>query len=164
MTIDFLIPSFDGSPRPGKIFHLERDFGAVVSLGLDLAFQDRMIHTLDGTNVRGDRLTRDVWVCGPGALVVLKALACRGREKPKDAFDLFYVLRNFGDGPADVARRLRPWLDHEAVIRARAILASDFADETRTGPRRVARFLGMDDDAALRAEVVAFVGDFLDAL
>jgi hypothetical protein len=164
VTVDFLIPPVDGSGRSGQVFHLEGDFGAIISPGLDLAFKDRMIQRLDGTNLRGDLLTRNVWVCGPGALVVLKALACWGREKPKDAFDLFYVLRNYGTGPAEVAERLRPYMEHTAVGRAREILASDFADERRTGPRRVARFLGMDDDDALKAEVVAFVSAFLDAL
>lgn len=164
VTVDFLIPPVEGAGRSGQIFHLEGDFGAIISPGLDLAFKDRMIQRLDGSNLRGDLLTRDVWVCGPGALVVLKALACRGREKPKDAFDLFYVLRNYGSGPAEVAERLRPFAEHTAVGRAREILASDFADERRTGPRRVARFLGMDDDDALHAEVVAFVSAFLEAL
>ena len=32
-------------------------------------------------------------MCGPGAFVVLKALAFRDRGEPKDAYDLVYVLR-----------------------------------------------------------------------
>jgi hypothetical protein len=159
VTVDFLIPPA-GEARSRGIFNLERDFGAVIAQGLDLAFQDRMVHRLDGLDARGDHVVRDVWVCGPGALVVLKALACRGREKPKDAFDLFYVLRNYGAGPADVAARLRPWSADPAVARACEILAADFADVTRAGPRRVARFLGSDDDD-LKAEVAAFVAEFL---
>jgi hypothetical protein len=163
VTVDFLIPQVGPDVRKG-IFHLEGDFGALISPGLDLAFHDRVIHRLEGSNSWGDRIERDVWVCGPGALVVLKALACRGREKPKDAFDLYYVLRNFGNGPSDVAGRLRPLVDDRAVREARQILASDFADESRSGPRRVARFLGMEGDADLLSQVVALVGDFLDAL
>lgn len=160
VTVDFLIPPVENAKSRG-IFNLERDFGAVIAQGLDLAFRDRMIYRVDGLNARGDRVTRDVWVCGPGALVVLKALACRGREKPKDAFDLFYVLRNFGAGPADVAARLRPWTTDPAVVRACEILAADFGDVTREGPRRVARFLGTDDDDGLKAQVVAFTAEFL---
>ena len=71
VTVDFLIPPVEGA-RPGRIFHLEGDFGAVISPGLDLAFKDRMIQPLAGLNARGDYLSRSVWVCGPGALVVLK--------------------------------------------------------------------------------------------
>lgn len=163
VTVDFLIPPV-GDGRTGRIFNLETDFGAVIAPGLDLAFQDRMIHTLDGLNAWGDRVTRDVGVCGPGALVVLKALACRGREKPKDAFDLYYVLRNYGDGPADVAARLQGLSDHPSVVRAREILAVDFGDVTRAGPRRVARFLGDTGDEMLLAQVVALVADFLAVL
>jgi hypothetical protein len=162
VTVDFLIPPVEG--RKGRILQLESDFGAVISPGLELAFSDRMLERLDGVTIRGDHVIRDIWVCGPGALVVLKALACRGRDKPKDAFDLYYVLRNFGNGPADVARRLRPWKDHPTARRAVDILASDFADVTRTGPRRVARFLGMDEDADVQAQVVAFVAEFLESL
>jgi hypothetical protein len=163
VTVDFLIPPA-GEGRARGIFNLEVDFGAVIAPGLELAFHDRVIHTLNGVNAWGDHVVRDVWVCGPGALVVLKALACHGREKPKDAFDLYYVLRNYGAGPGDVAARLRPWADHPGVSRAREILATDFADLTRAGPRRVARFLGMEHDELLQAQVVALVADFLEAL
>lgn len=163
VAVDFLIPQ-TGDLRAGGIFNLEGDFGAVIAPGLDLAFYDRIIHTLDGWNAWGDRVTRDVGVCGPGALVVLKALACRGREKPKDAYDLYYVLRNYGGGPADVAARLRGCVDHPCVARAREILAADFADVTHVGPRRVARFLGAGEDEMLRAQAVALVADFLEAL
>jgi hypothetical protein len=163
VTVDFLIPPVGGDGRM-RVFHLEGDFGALISPGLDMAFRDRMIHRLEGVDAYGDRLARDVWVCGPGALVVLKALACRGRNKPKDAFDLYYVLRNYENGPGDVAERLRPWTEVDAVRRAVDILGSDFADISRIGPRRAARFLGMDDDPELQAQVVALVADFLDAL
>ena len=40
----------------------------------------------------------------------------------------------------------------------------EFADVTRAGPRRVARFLGLDDDDGLKAEVVAFTAEFLSSL
>lgn len=163
VTVDFLIPPPDKDTTKG-IFHFESDFGAIISPGLDLAFLDRFIHTLEGRNNRGDQVTRDLWVCGPGALVVLKALACRGREKPKDAFDLYYVLRNFERGPQDVAARLQPWADHPAVSRALGYMRADFADITRMGPRRVGRFLGLDEDVTLQAQVVALVGDFLEAM
>lgn len=46
----------------------------------------------------GEDATRDVWVCGPGAHVVLKAPAFASRGENKDAYDLFYVVRDFGPG------------------------------------------------------------------
>jgi predicted nucleotidyltransferase len=43
----------------------------------------------------GERASREIWVCGPGAFVVLKALAFRTRGENKDAYDLYYVIRNY---------------------------------------------------------------------
>jgi hypothetical protein len=55
-------------------------------------------------------------VCGAGAFVILKALAFRIRDENKDAYDLYYLLRNFGRGVADGAAELRPC----SLIRAQA--------------------------------------------
>jgi hypothetical protein len=60
-------------------------------------------------------------------------------------------VRLFGTGLSECTVVRRIW--HE-------ILAAGFADVTRAGPRRVARFLGSDDDD-LKAEVAAFVAEFL---
>ncbi len=78
--------------------------------GLHLAFRDRQRVALSGRTIRGEDATRDVWVCGPGSYVVLKALAFGSRGENKDAYDLFYVVRNFGSGVEDIAVCLRPLL------------------------------------------------------
>lgn len=43
-----------------------------------------------------------MWVSGPGAFVVLKGLAFRLRGENKDAYDLVYVLLEYGNGLDDV--------------------------------------------------------------
>ena len=120
--------------------------------------------TLAGETLFGERATRDVWVCGAGGFVVLKALAFDGRGENKDAYDLFYVVRNYGSGPRDVADRLLPLLDDEEAQSARAILERDFTDPAGVGPRRVAAFVtgGIDDD--LQLDVVGFVRQLLAGL
>ena len=70
-------------------------------------------------------------MCGPGAYVVLKALAFRGRGEPKDAYDLFYVLRNYGEGPQSIANALHPIIEDEAArLEAKYI---DICDGTYAG-------------------------------
>ena len=117
---------------------------------------------LTGQTFQGDRLTRPLSVCGPAAFVVLKALAFRNRVENKDAYDLFYVLRNYGNGPADVAARLRPLTQEAIVGTALQYLREDFAELDSPGPNRVALFLDGDDE--LRAEVVGLVGQLLNEL
>ena len=103
-----------------------------------------------------------MWVCGPRAFVVLKALAFDLRGENKDAYDLFYMIRNYGKSVEDVVARLRPLLTAEPARRALVILRRDFQAIDGVGPRRVADFLLGAPDDAIQADVVGFVGRLLD--
>jgi len=164
MTVDFLIQPTRADDQGGKLRDIESDFAALIAPGLHLAFEDRRRVTLSGKTFVGEDATRDVWVCGAGAYVILKALAFDGRGENKDAYDLFYVVRNFGSGAGDVADALRPLLGDDSAIQAMEILRRDFLDHNAVGPRRVAEFLGSAPDDAIQADVVGFVGELLDRL
>jgi len=152
------------SDEGGTIRSLEPDFAALITPGLGLAFLDKRRVTLSGVTIFGERATRDVWVCGPGAYVVLKALAVRNRGENKDAYDLYYVLRNYGAGVKDIASVLRPFLTDEAAIQALAVLRADFLDHQAIGPRRVAEFVFGGPNDTMQADVVGFVSEFLRLL
>jgi len=162
VTVDFLIPPTQPGDIGGKLRDIEADFAAVIAPGLHLAFQDRRRVTLSGRTIMGEDATRDVWVCGAGAYVVLKALAFSFRGENKDAYDLFYVVRNFGSGVEEVASHLRPLLIDRAAVEAIALLRRDFLDHDGVGPRRVAEFLTGGADDTVQADVVGFVRQLLD--
>lgn len=162
VTVDFLIPPTQPGDVGGTLRNIEADFAAVIAPGLHLAFQDRRRVSLSGPTIMGGDATRDVWVCGPGAYVVLKALAFGSRGENKDASDLFYVVRNFGPGVEATAMCLRPLLADPDAAKAIAILRRDFLDHDGVGPRRVAEFLTRGPDDAIQADVVGFVRQLLD--
>ena len=89
----------------------------------------------------GERATREIWICGPGAYVVLKALAFSLRGENKDAYDLFYVLRNYGAGVGEIVEHLDPMRTDPAATEAMAILRRDFTAHDGPGPIRVAKLL-----------------------
>ncbi|MBX3207417.1 MAG: hypothetical protein KF764_20380 [Labilithrix sp.] len=159
VTVDFLIAPSLESDRPGKLRNIEKDFAAIIAPGLHLAFVDRERIRLDGKTIVGESATRDVWVTGPGAYVVLKALAFRSRGENKDAYDLFYLLRHFGSGIEDVVGRLAPLLQDAAADEALTILEADFAEVDSLGPRRVAEFLHGGVHEELQADVRGLVLD-----
>jgi hypothetical protein len=97
--------------------------------------------SLDGRTIKGEEARRDIWVCGAGAFVLMKALAFKGRGENKDVYDLTYVLRNYGAGPVDVATQVAPLLGELEAIEAVAVLRRDFAKVESLGPMRVAEFL-----------------------
>jgi hypothetical protein len=83
------------------------------------------------------------------------------RGENKDAYDLYYVIRNYGRGVEDVYKFLAPLLDNPETKRALEILQSDFSDPDKIGPRCVAEFLHRGPNEDLQADVVDFVRDLL---
>jgi len=162
VMIDFLIPPTGPDDEGGSIKHLEQDFGAYIIPGLQLAFIDRISIDLSHRTLLGAKAERKMWVCGPGAFIILKALAFSKRGLYKDAYDLYYVLRNYGDGPRDVYRHLVQIIDEEICSTGMEILRNDFTDSTSLGPRRVAEFHYKRQDEDLQADVAGFVRQLLD--
>jgi hypothetical protein len=112
---------------------------------------------IDGYTLLGEKAVRDIWVCGPGAFVVLKALAFNKRGENKDAYDLFYMIRNYGVGVDDVYECLYPLLEDAETQEALGILRRDFSEPEYIGPSRVARFLYEATNPELQADVAGFV-------
>ena len=161
VSVDFLIPPSLPDDRGGALRNIEPEFAAIIAPGLHLAFQDREPITISGTTITGERATRTVWVCGAGAYVVLKSLALDLRGENKDAYDLYYVVRNFGANVDDVTSRLQPLLGDPAADKAIRILKRDFQEHDGVGPRRVAEFLFEAPNDEIQADVVGFIGQLL---
>lgn len=140
VTVDFLIPPSLDTDKGGDLRHIEKDFAAVITPGLRLAFQDRKKVPLEGVTLMGEKAEREIWVCGPGAFIVLKALAFQQRGENKDAYDLYFVIRNYGSGIDEVCECLSPLLKEAETKKAIEILTRDFVDPDSLGPSRVAQF------------------------
>lgn len=162
-TVEFLIEPSQGT-QPGRVQNLEKDIAAIAMRGMHLAFEDYKLVPLAGKNLKGDTVERTVKVCGPGAFVILKALAIQNRSEDKDPYDLFMVLRHFEEGPGSVAQRLTSLRTDPDVVYALGVLASNFDKDTDAGPAGVARFLDLADNADLKQDVLGTVQEFLRAL
>lgn len=161
VTVDFLIPPSLPGDRGGELRNIEPDFAAIIAPGLHLAFRDREQVAISGTTIVGERATRPMWVCSAGAYVVLKSLAFDSRGENKDAYDLYYVVRNYGTSVDDVASRLQPLLGDPAANEAIRILKRDFREHDGVGPSRVAEFIFDAPDDEIQADVVGFIGQLL---
>ena len=165
VCIDFLIPPNPGHDSALRLQNLEGDFAAIIIPGLHLAFLDRVKVTLKGHDCLERWAERNIWVCGPGAYVVLKALAHSGRDEPKDAYDLFYVLQHYGEDVDAIAGRLRPLLGDDAAKRALANLRAEYTRLDGVGPSRLATFLsGRADNDVIKADFVGLVQDLIRLL
>ncbi len=163
-TVDFLIPQTSPKDVGGSLKYLEPDFGAIITPGLELAFQDRIKLTISGKTPFGEQAKRDIWVCGPGAYIILKALSFDKRGENKDAYDLFYVVRNFGSGYEEIIQHLLPLIENEHGEKAIAILKRDFSDPGLVGCVRVSRFLFGHPDEETQIEVAGFINQVLKGI
>lgn len=167
VTVDFLLPPFEGAEEGGRIHHLEEDFGVLIAPGLELAFEERIWVMIQGYTLRGERAERTIPVCGPGAFVVLKAMAFGHRGEPKDAFDLVYVIRRWPESADGIADRFEQhFKSHRDIVsRALSLLQRDFGSPDLIGPLRAAEFDGATGDAldAAAADAQGYVDDLLKA-
>lgn len=163
ITLDFLIPPVAVAQRAGSLQDLERDFAAIVTPGLGLAFLDAVTIEIDDITTNAERAVRKVRVCGPAAFVVLKALALRRRGENKDAYDLVYMLLQWKDGIPEIASRLRALAVDADAIEALTFLREDFGSPDHVGPKRRSEFFG-SDDPGVRAEAFVAVQELLRLL
>jgi hypothetical protein len=167
ITIDFLIPSTgEDRGKNNRIKNLEKDFAALLTDGLMLAFKDYIDVTLNGLTIKGEMIqNRQIRVCGPGAYVVLKSIAYYNRGQNKDAYDLFYTIRNYGSGPEEVAERFLSLGANEDCDRALKILKDNFLTTDAEGVMRAVNFQIGDgvSDEDLQAEVVGFMNRFVES-
>jgi len=161
VTVDFVIPPSLDEDEGGKIRHIEKDFAAVITPGLQLAFQDRRRISLAGSTILGEKAKREIWVCGPGAFIILKALPFGTRGENKDAYDLYYVIRNYGSGIDDVLIHINPILHEKETQEALRVLRRDFSEPDGVGPHRVAQFMYRAPNAELQADVAGFIRELL---
>ena len=165
VTVDFLIePTPGDESKAGKLFSLTQDWAAMIAPGLHLAFKNFKTITLDEATIKGEHAKRQIRVCGAGAFVVLKALAFRNRGENKDAYDLFYLLRNYGDSIEAIADELRPLRNDPHTEQALQYLDEDFKQIDSIGPKRVAEFLFGQSDETIQADALGDVRQLLRAL
>ena len=163
IEIDFLIPPTKENPLGGRIQGLEKDMAAVITPGLELAFEDYEVVSISGNTGPNETATRDIYVCGPAAFILLKALAFRGRGENKDAYDLYFMLSHWVGGIPDIVSRWKRFAENDNALRALSVLREDFSTLDSVGPSRVNYFYEGEESVNynLRADVRGLVTDFV---
>ena len=75
----------------------------------------------------------------------MKGHAINGRDKPKDAYDIYYAVRNFPDGIDGLVEATRPLLDAPSARSGYSSISEKFRDIDDFGPETVRRFVEGSD-------------------
>jgi len=109
--------------------------------GAGVAMQSFVQRKIDGTMPDGRRNTVELRVASIPALLVMKGYALVGRDKHKDAYDIYFSVREFDGGADALADACRPLLGNRVALKGFQHIASKFTDNAAFGPITVRQFL-----------------------
>jgi hypothetical protein len=139
IIVDFLMP------RDAQIVKnsppIMADFAVQRADGVDLDMRFYQFVALSGNMPSGCTNTVEIAVCSIAALLAMKGHAINGRFKQKDAYDIYYCVRNYSEGHQALAEQCRPLLAHPSGATGYAYIAEKFATINSFGPTCVRRFV-----------------------
>lgn len=163
-----LLADLDDQPAPGPFsFDGCEHLGAANLRGTGFAARDPEIRQLH-SRIGGVEHVVEVNVAGLAGFLLAKIAAAHSRRKPKDWYDVaFVLLHNDSGGPAGAARRVIDAFgaDLAGTIRSGIDdLHANFADPAAQGPRAYAGQMLVDhpelDERTLLADAVTAVDEF----
>lgn len=167
VIVDFLTGENEGQGENGRLQEVQ-DLMASTMHGCDVAFVDPIPMELTGEHPGGGRDTVTVKVASLPSFLVMKGLALHnrgGEDGRKDAYDIYYCLKNVPGGLETLADRFAPYLSHPVVQESLLKIAAKFKTLEHIGPRFVAD-RGDDEEERefLRRDAFEQVSDLLKLL
>lgn len=149
IRVDFLTPEIGDPQEKSRHRKLQPDLRAFKARGCELAFQNPVEVEMNALLPDKGGEARARWpVVNVAASLVMKGLALGGRYKEKDAYDIFYLVRHYHEGPGSVAEALKPYLDLAVVKESLKNIRDAFGDIRANGPAWVANFKDIHDPRA----------------
>jgi len=139
IIVDFLMPR-DAEIVKNKPPLIE-DFAVQRADGADLAMQFFRMVAVRGTMPKGGTNQVEIAVCSIPALLAMKGHALNGRYKQKDAYDIYYCMRNYPTGIEALAEDCRPLLEHASGAKGYSFIDEKFDAPEGYGPTCVRKFV-----------------------
>ena len=135
VIVDFLMPRdaeiTKNTPPLISQFAVQRADGA------DLALRFYQMVAIEGDMPDGGSNRVHIAVASIPALLAMKGYAIDKRLKHKDAYDIYYCIRNFPDGVDALVEVTRPFLDLEAARQGYCLISDKFRNVDDFGPTSV---------------------------
>lgn len=143
IVVDFLMP------RDAEIVKnhppILSDFAVQRADGADLALRFYQLVAISGEMPEGGTNRVEVAVCSIPALLAMKGYALNGRHKQKDAYDIYYCIRNYPGGFEALAEVCTPLLDHASGAQGYKYISDKFDALEGYGATSVRKFVAETD-------------------
>ena len=145
VEVDLLAGEYEGTGRRHRTQRVQ-DAKARKARGCDLVFPMAEEIKITGTRPDGYQDTASIKVAGIVPFIIMKAMAMADREKEKDPYDIYFVLRHFPCGPDNLIKLFEPHVEHGLVREGLEKMAEKFESPNHIGPNFVADFEGVEND------------------
>jgi len=139
VRVDFLMPASadikKNKPKFIENFRVQRADGA------DLATQFHQLVAVEAEMPDGGTNRVEIAVCSIPVLLVMKGYALNNRHKRKDAYDIYFCIRNYPDGTEALAEACRSILDRPSAQEGYSYINAKFSAIDAYGPDSVRRFV-----------------------
>lgn len=143
--IDFLSGEYGGTTTSHRTQKIQ-DMHPRKARACDLAFLNPVQILIEGQLPdKGGKDQAFVNVASIVPFLIMKAEALVGRMKEKDAYDIYYCLRNYPGGLDALLEAFKTFPEHGLVKEGLDILAAKFASLEHTGPVSVTIFMDETD-------------------
>lgn len=139
VVIDFLMPREAIIER--NIPPLIENFAVQRADGADLATRFYQMVAISGPMPNGGANRVEIAVCSIPALLAMKGHALNGRLKQKDAYDVYFCVRNYPGGIAELAEACRPLFTEKSAALGFAHINAKFETLESYGPTSVRLFV-----------------------
>ena len=143
VVVDFLMPRDATIAKNAP--PLVANFAVQRADGADLALRFHQLVAIDGDMPDGGANRVEIAVASIPALLAMKGHAINNRLKQKDAYDIYYSIRNFPGGVDALAAATRPLLDFETARTGYLHISEKFRHLDDFGPTCVRQFVNRPD-------------------
>lgn len=169
-----LVPAGDGGaipvivdllmPREAKFTRnkppILANFAVLKADGATIAMQDNVAHQLEGVMPDGRKNRVELRVASIAAFLVMKGYALVGRDKRKDAYDIYFSIRNYESGHAALVNDCKGLIGDPVALKGYQNIAEKFRTLDDFGPVTVREFLAqsqsLGDMTSEQVQVDAF--------
>ncbi len=166
IEIDLLAGEYGGTDEEHR-HQAVQDAKARKARGCDLVFNGYIEVELTGKLPAGAENKVKVKIANIGTFLITKGMALWTRMKEKDAFDIYYCLKNYPRGIKVIAEKLKPLAQNKLALEGLGKIKAKFETVNSIGPNFVASFLEIsnpEDREIIKREAFELVNQLMDEI
>lgn len=144
VQVDLLSGQYEGTKKGHRHQRMQGIF-ARKARGCDLAFDEPVEVTIEGELPGGGKNSVKVRVASIVTFLVMKGMALTDRLKEKDAWDIYYCVKNYPGDLGSLVNEFKPHIGNALVKEGLEKIRTQFVSEGHIGPKFVADFEEVTD-------------------